>query len=189
MKKLFALTLLLFLPFNAYAQWNLNNSQSSVNFISVKKSSVGEVHAFRNISGSIKNGTATVDIDLSSVDTNIAIRNERMKTMLFDVANFSTASISSKVNIDQLTSMKSGDIRRSKIDLNVQLHGVTQQLQIEVQIIKLSDHSILVASTSPFIIKAKDFNLAEGIEALRNIAKLPSISTAVPVSISLVFTQ
>jgi len=189
MKKLLVLTFLIFIPFSAYAQWNLDNSSSSINFISIKKSSVGEVHAFKNISGFIKNGTATVKIDLSSVETNISIRNERMKSMLFDIANFSTASISSKIMMNQLTNMKNGDMKRSKMDFSVTLHGVTKLIQIDVQVIKLTAHSILIASTSPFILKAKDFQLAEGIEALRTIAKLPSISTAVPVSFSLLFSK
>ena len=189
MKKLFILTLLIFVPFSAYAQWNLDNNSSSVNFISIKKSSVGEVHTFKTISGFIKNDAARVEIDLSSVETNIPIRNERMKSMLFNIANVSTASISSKIMMNQLSNMKNGDIQRSKMDFSVTLHGVTKLIQIDVQIIKLTAHSILVASISPFILKAKDFQLAEGIEALRNIAKLPSISTAVPVSFSLVFSK
>ncbi len=189
MKKLLALTLLIFVPFSAYAQWNLSDNNSFINFISIKKSSIGEVHTFKKISGVIKNDTATVDIDLSSVETNIAIRNDRMKSMLFNVANFSTASISSKIIEEQLTNMKSGDIRQSKVDFTVKLHGVTKLIQVDVQLVKLTDHSILVTSTSPFILKASDFNLSQGIDALRNIAKLPSISTAVPVSFSLMFTR
>jgi len=189
MKKLLALTLLIFVPFSAYAQWDLNNDSSSVHFISVKKASVGEVHTFSKISGSINNGKASVKIDLSSVETNIPVRNERMKSMLFNIANFSTASISSEIMINQLTNMKTGSIHHAKMDFDVKLHGVTKLIQIDVQIIKLNPHTVLVASTAPFILKAKDFQLAEGIEALRNIAKLPSISTAVPVSFSLVFTK
>jgi len=189
MKKLFVLTLLMLAPFSAYAQWNLSNDDSSVNIISVKKSAVGEVHSFKKISGTIKDDMATVIIDLSSVETNIPIRNERMKTLLFDVAHFSTASISSEIKKDELTRMKVGDIRRSRIDLEVNLHGVTKRMEVGVQIIKLNDNRILVASTSPFILNAGDFNLADGVNALRKVAKLPSISTAVPVSFSLLFTR
>jgi hypothetical protein len=47
---------------------------------------------------------------------------------------------------------------------------------------KLANGSLLVNSVKPVIIKAVDFNLVKGIEKLRQLAGLPSISTTVPVS-------
>ncbi len=72
--------LLLGLSTNVLADWKLDNNHSSVNFISVKNDSVIEQHHFRNISGSVsKDGQVKVVIDLTSVDTQISIRDERMK--------------------------------------------------------------------------------------------------------------
>jgi len=59
----------------------------------------------------------------------------------------------------------------------------------EIEVIKLVDNRLLVRSTTPIIIDAQDYDLTEGIEMLRAVAKLPSISHAVPVSYSLVFEK
>jgi hypothetical protein len=44
-------------------------------------------------------------------------------------------------------------------------------------------------SKKPVVVNAPEFKLAEGVEALREIAGLPSISLAVPVSFVLAFDQ
>jgi hypothetical protein len=50
-----------------------------------------------------------------------------------------------------------------------------------------SSGTLRVLSSRPVILDAKQFGLVDGVTALREIAGLKSISTAVPVSIYLVF--
>ncbi|MBV1915169.1 MAG: YceI family protein [Pseudomonadales bacterium] len=178
--------------FSSYgmADWNLVNSQSSLNFVSVKKSKVGEVHRFSQLSGTIKDsGQSNVKIDLSSVETNIAIRNERMISMLFDTVTFPDAMISGKIPLSQVAQLEAGDTFVSTLKLSLSLHGNTRELSSRANITKLTDNRILVTSVAPIIIKAEDYTLAEGVEALRAVAKLTSISTAVPVTFSLLFSK
>jgi len=189
MKKLLISSLFVFISFSANAQWQLSESGSTVKFVSIKNSTVAEVHTFKGLSGAINKGIATVDIKLASVETNIPIRNDRMRTMLFEVANFSVASISTKAMLGQLDKMKNGDKVQSKVDLDVKLHGITKVMSADIQVVKLNDSEILVSSISPLILRAEDFNLSNGVDALRDIAKLTSISTAVPVTFNLVFTK
>jgi len=189
MKKLLSLGLILFFSISAHANWTLNNEKSSVNFISVKKSSIGEVHHFTSLTGELSKGKANVKIDLSSVDTKIAIRDERLKTMLFEVAQFPKLSIETAVDDAKVNSLKAGESYQSQIMLDVNLHGITKKMPTYIQVIKLTDNNVLVSSVYPIIVKASDFELAKGIEALRAVANLPVISTAVPVSFNLVFTK
>ncbi|AFP30059.1 hypothetical protein MRBBS_1121 [Marinobacter sp. BSs20148] len=44
-----------------------------------------------------------------------------------------------------------------------------------------------MSTGQPLLVKAEDFGLAGGIEALREIAGLSSVTTAVPVTENLVF--
>ena len=175
------------MSFSAQADWKLNNDQSSINFISIKKSSVGEVHTFKSLSGSLKEGKASVSIDLSSVDTNIPIRNDRMKSMLFEVAKFLSATVTTTIDQSKVASLNDGESFQESVKLLLTLHGVTNEVSSVVQVVKLTNNRILVNATHPIIIKAADFGLVDGIEALRNIAKLPVISTAVPVTFTLLF--
>jgi hypothetical protein len=52
----------------------------------------------------------------------------------------------------------------------------------------LSDGGIAVTTRQPTILSASTFKLDEGITALKEIAGLQSISSAVPLSFSVVFS-
>uniref|UniRef100_E6QQ01 Lipid/polyisoprenoid-binding YceI-like domain-containing protein n=1 Tax=mine drainage metagenome TaxID=410659 RepID=E6QQ01_9ZZZZ len=84
----------------AYAQWQLENDHSNLNFISIKKTSIAEVHQFKKLSGSVSDeGDIHLVIDLSSVDTQNDLRNERLKVMLFEVARFPTAEFNGNIDM------------------------------------------------------------------------------------------
>lgn len=186
---LFTLTSLV-LSSNAFAKWELLNDESSVNYVSVKNSSAGEVNGFKSLSGSLEDdGKLSVEIDLGSVDTNVAIRDDRMKTVLFEVASFAKANISAAIDLKLFTEMNIGDSYNSSIIINLSLHGVSKELATDVRVVKLSNNRILAVSEKPVILSAADYNLAGGVEKLQEIAKLSAISKAVPVTFSLVFSQ
>ena len=180
----------LLLSANALAQWELVNDESAVNYVSIKKSKVGEVNSFTQLNGSIeRDGKVSVDIDLSSVETNIPIRNERMKFMLFEISSFSKANISAVLDAKAIDKMNAGETYKDSINFKLSLHGVSNEMATEVRVVKLAKNRILAVSMTPIIINADQYNLLEGVEKLREAANLPSISTAVPVTFSLIFKQ
>ena len=76
----------------AHADWMVQDT-SQIGFVSIKNNSIGENNAFQRVSGSISEaGMVAVAIDLTSVETGVGIRNERLQTMLFDVASFPSAT-------------------------------------------------------------------------------------------------
>lgn len=174
----------------AHADWKLNQSQSDFNFASIKKNNVYESHTFKHYMGSIDDaGNAGFEVDLNSVSTSIAIRDERMKTILFNTPKFPTANY--QVNIDpaSLTGLKAGE----KLTLNTKgtlyLFGKQKTLDASLNVFKLTNKRIVVTTAKPVLIKAADFSLDAGIETLRQVASLPVISHSVPVSFSLVFDK
>ena len=180
----------LLLSSNAYAQWELVNNESTVNYVSIKKSKVGEVNSFKKLDGSIgRNGKLSVDIDLGSVETNVPVRNERMKSMFFEIASFPAATVSATLDPNVLKKMKVGETYSNAIDFNLSLHGVSEKMAADVRVVKLTKNRILAVSVNPIIVNADQYNLLAGVEKLREVAKLPSISAAVPVTFSLVFKQ
>ena len=190
MKKYLLCFLSLWVAFAAQADWQLNSDKSSLNFVSIKKSAIAEVHSFKQLSGSIKTtGEVELLINLASVDTNIAIRNERMKSLLFEVGKFATANILAKVDGAKLKAMKAGDFYQDDVAMVLGLHGIDKKITAAMSVVKLSDGSIRVSSVRPVIIATQDFALSDGVEALRVVANLPVISTAVPVTFSAVFTE
>ncbi|ALP54143.1 hypothetical protein Tel_13925 [Candidatus Tenderia electrophaga] len=185
-----AILAMLFLSSNALAQWTLVNDESTVSYVSIKKSKVGEVNYFKELNGTIeRNGKLSVDIDLGSVETNVPIRNERMKSMFFEVASFPKANISASLDPETLAGMDIGETYKDSITFDLSLHGVSKERDADVRVVKLAQNRILAMSLNPIIVNADQYNLAEGIEKLREVVSLPSISTAVPVTFSLVFKQ
>lgn len=187
---IFTAVILFAFALNANAEWDLNNDSSTLNFVSIKKGTVGEVHHFKNLSGGIdKSGNVSITIDLTSVETAIPLRNERMQNLLFETKLFPKAEISGKVDPRQYQSLKPGQAHTVNTDITVSLHGSDKKLNTDITVIKLENGSLKVLSPTPIIVNAKDFNLAKGVNALRDIVKLPSISMAVPVSFNLVFNN
>jgi len=81
-----------------------------------------------------------------------------------------------------LSSLKANNTTKTTLSSQLSLHGQTVPVTLVVSVTKLTDGSLLVASIKPVIIKAADFDLVKGIDKLRQLAGLPSISTTVPVT-------
>ncbi len=184
------LCLLLTLPVLAHADWQLNDKLSRLTFISTKAHHVGEVHRFQRLSGAVSGaGDATLEIDLASVDTGIAIRDDRMREMLFETNLYPLATLSTNVALEDLEKLHSGRSVASAQEITVNLHGQQQVVTTEMLITRLTPHRFLVTSTQPVVIQASQFGLVAGLEKLREIVGLPAISHAVPVSFQLVFDK
>lgn len=164
------------------AEWAVDNNASQVSFISTKKQNISEVHHFNTIQGDLsETGKFELDITLSSVETGIDIRNSRMQEFLFNVASYPTAVLTAQLATDQLE-LVVGDSVHMTIPAQLALHGVSKTVDLSVLVSKLADNKLLVVSAQPVIINAADYALNDGVEKLRELAGLPSISYAVPVS-------
>ncbi|MCK5829563.1 MAG: YceI family protein [Methylococcales bacterium] len=178
------------MAFSVSADWTLNNADSSLNFISIKKQSIGEVHTFKSIEGALKdNGNVTVDVSLSSVDTKIPKRDDRMKKVLFEIAQFPKATVSTKVDVDKINRLKSGESFSQNLELNLSIHGQQQKIDADMRITSLTDNKLLVSTIKPIIINARDYEFEKGIKMLQVLAKLPSISTVIPVTANFIFKK
>lgn len=170
------------------AAWDLDSSASYLNFVSTKNTHNVEVHNFSTLTGAIgTNGVATVTIDLNSVNTGIALRNQRVRDLLFETATFPTATITVAVPGTLLSSLTTGQTTQTDVSATVDLHGVSTTVTTRVSVQRLSDSRILVQSMAPVLTRTSDFNLTAGVETLRTLVNLTSISAAVPVDFALVF--
>lgn len=191
MKKI-PLIILVLLGLSSYvfADWELVNDESSLHYVSIKDTDAGEINSFKQLNGSVSaNGSVSLSINLASVETGIPIRNERMQEMFFEVAKFAQANISGDVDLARVSELAVGDSYTDSITLKLSLHGVSNEVASGVQITKLSQERMLVTSLEPVIVNAGDYKFVDGIEKLREAAKLPAISMVVPVTYSLVFKQ
>jgi len=177
--------------FPVSADWTLQPDQSVLTYVSTKNGDIAEVNRFTALSGSVTDaGAATVTVDLASVDTGIDIRNERVRKFLFDVANFAGAEISAALDMEAVqTAVPVGGSMDLDFSADIALHGETLPVTVDARISRVADDTVRVSTLAPVLVTAYDFGLDAGIETLREIAGLETISASVPVTFDLVFVR
>ncbi len=174
-------------PLNA-AAWQLDNASSQLTFITTKAIHVSEQHRFEKLDGAVADdGSVSLSIDLASVETLIPIRNERMREMLFRVADYPSASLTTAVDIESLADMAPGQSQDLDLSGQIAISGGSTSVDLFVTVMKLADGSVQVTSRQPVLVTAASVDLVAGVEMLREVAGLPSISHTVPVSFTLNF--
>lgn len=182
--------LLASLPLSALGDWKLVPSESDIAFATIKNSAVVESHTFERFSGEVTlSGAANIRVDLASVETRIPIRNERMGTLLFNIDQFPSLDISSKLDTKSLANMEEGASTHLEVPATISLHGTEANILLPLVVTRLSSKRFQVVTTKPVIAYASQFGLTKGVEALRLIAQLTTITPAVPVTFSLIFEQ
>lgn len=175
---------------SANAEWVLDNANSRLSFVTTKAGAAAEVHHFASLQGSVDDtGDVMVTIDLNSVDTAIPIRDERMREMLFETETYPAATLSADLNATELAAVGVGESANLQVAGELALHGIQAEVMIDMTVARLSDSRLLAISRKPIIINASQVGLLEGVERLREVAMLPSISPAVPVTFVLEFEQ
>ncbi|AOT06647.1 YceI family protein [Pseudoalteromonas luteoviolacea] len=170
----------------AVSAWQLNNELSDLSFTSIKLNSIAENHHFTSLSGEINDaGQLSIDIDLSSIESLIPIRNERMKKVLFEVSQYQTASIDANIK-PWLSQLTTGPQVLKAVPVTLNLHGKSLVLKLDLMVNK-QVKTIQVSPLRAVLINSHDFALTDGIEALRKLAGLSSIASTVPVTFNLVF--
>lgn len=174
----------------ADATWLLDNGDSFLNFVSTKNQHTAESHRFTQLSGEVsEDGMARVVISLASVDTGIDIRNQRMQDLLFQTGQNPEAVTTMDLNdtLPELLALTPGQSMRADMPLELEVNGQVEALMADVRVQRITGSRYLVASNQPMLITADQFGLSEGVEALREIAGLNTISLAVPVDFALFF--
>ena len=169
-----------------FAGWEVDPTGSHIGFASVKNDLIAENHTFTEVTGRVSvAGEANIKVTLASVETLIPLRNERMQTMLFNIAKFPQATITSEVPVNELSLMATGESSVLDIELLIALHGKELKKSVPVKVTSIGDNGFDVSSLGPIILHASQFALSDSVDALRKIAGLQSIDLMVPVTFDL----
>jgi polyisoprenoid-binding protein YceI len=170
--------------------WTLDAAGSRLSYVSIKAGEVAEANRFDTLSGSVAaDGTATLDINLASVNTGVDIRNERMRDIFFQVADNPKATVTAKLDPTAFAGLAVGQSLTRPLKATVAIKGATSDVETEVLVTRVSDDRVTVVPTAPVIISTDMFGLTDELGELRALAQLPSITPAVPVTFTLAFTR
>lgn len=173
----------------ASAHWTLDNSASRLSFVTIKAGDIGEVHHFKSLTGELQEGgSLAVTIRLASVDTLIPIRDERMQKFLFETELFPTATFAANIDMSTVGSVPVGKSQNMDISGTLTVRDVPIPLNLNVMMTRVNNKDVVVSTLQPAIVSARSLGLSEGVEKLRELAGLPSISDAVPVTFVLTFS-
>ena len=170
--------------------WTLDPAASRLSYVSIKAGEIAEANRFDTLAGSVAaDGTASLDIDLASVNTGVDIRNERMREIFFQVAENPKANVTAKLDPAAFAGLAVGQSLTRPLKASVTVKGATGEIETEVLVTRVSDDRVTVVPTAPVIVTTDMFGLTDELGELRALAQLPSITPAVPVTFTLAFTR
>ncbi|KZM38638.1 hypothetical protein OA92_22875 [Marinomonas sp. SBI22] len=174
----------------AQADWELDNEKSQLSFVSIKNDNIAEAHHFTQLNGQLsEQGELNIEIDLTSAETMIPIRNERLTKFVFEAIDYPNAILTANLS-EHISNIDEEGVHIIKgIDAELDFHGNKKAIKVDVLVTSTEEDVLTVSSLQPVIINSKDFAVTKGIKKLQELAKLPSIATAVPVSFTLTFSE
>lgn len=173
----------------AQADWLLDEQHSTLNFLTTKNSNITEISSFGRLSGVLsEKGTANLLIDLNSINTRIPLRDERIRNLLLNTDKYPNATVQVTLAADTLQNLLVGKSLTTEISGTLDLHGKQLPLIAKVHVFKDENGAIHATTTEPVLLDMVTLGLTDGIETLRELAKLNNISYMVPVTFKLVYT-
>lgn len=168
--------------------WELDATESVVSFGSIKNDFIGEAHTFSGLSGTVDaDGSVSVTIDLTSLDTNIDIRNERMAEHVFQ--GLATAEISAAVDVAEIKKLRPGQSTTMEVDAVMNLLGNEVDVFLDAFVLKLSPSRVMVSTNTAAYLSTEELGVDAGIDVLQELANLDSITRVTPITLRLMFER
>jgi polyisoprenoid-binding protein YceI len=171
--------------------WAIDPAQSSLTFVTTKAGQPGvmgiiETQTFKRFSGGLdKSGRISLVIDLASVDTGVEIRDERLRTMLWNVKATPQALFTAQLPANMTTVSSSAAMQSIDLAGQLQMAGQTKPVTSSLRVSKTAQGQLLVTTRQPILINSNDFGLKAGVEALREIMGLGFLAASAPVTFTL----
>lgn len=170
------------------ADWQLDSSKSSLNFVSIKNEMVAETHHFSNLAGSWSaDGKVSVTVPVATLETQIPIRNERILQFVLQAEKFANITATTTVKPDMFNQLAVGESTVLNLTLALNIAGNDISLPAVIRVLKVSNSQLQATTEAPVLLNVETANLATGVAKLQELAKLNSITKFVPVTFSVSF--
>jgi len=97
--------------------------------------------------------------------------------------------VSLQFDPEQIASIAEGSSGTVQLDGELSMMNHRVAVSADALVVRLTTTRVLVVSRTPVVVNAASLRLVDGIEKLRELASLPSISKAVTVSFALTFVK
>jgi len=140
---------------------------------------------------SLSAGTARISIDLTTFDSQIPVRNERVRNFFFEVSatGWETAELTlPKLPEAALASLRDHKgVMRTAVEGDLKLHGKTAHVTMTLDAGYGNAGELWVRSTTPVEVKVSDFGLTDNLKRLSSICMHDSIDDVVKIDVAIQF--
>ena len=169
--------------------WILDAENSELRFMSIKKGNKAETNKFATVSGLItETGKAQIRVLLDSVDTNVDLRNVRMRFLFFETFLHPEATITAQLDPSLLTDLHTTRRKMVNLTYTLSLRGITIEKTAEVAVTLISNDRVTVSATTPIAITLSEFDLETGHGKLQEAANVVIIPLGI-ISFDFVFDR
>lgn len=178
----------------AASSYLVDTQQSAIHFVTTKAGTAGaggvsEVSRFSRFSGGMSNaGRVSLDVDLASVDTGIAIRDDRMRTMLFNVGATPKATFAAQIEPKVIAALPANGSSDVDVEGTLTLAGQNKPVSAKLRVVRMASGALQVSTRAPIVVDAAQFGMKAGVEALREIVGLNFLASAAPVTFTMVLS-
>ena len=160
-----ALLLTLGVSLSAQANWYLDGESSRLSFITTQNANIANVHRFLVLHGKVdRKGQAQLRIEMDSVNSDVPLRDERMRDVLFDFKHFPEVQITAQIDLQPINDLAPGAQLELHLPVTVSLRGKQHTYDAELLATRLDEHRFQVVTLEPLVINAEDFDLVSGLE-------------------------
>jgi len=171
------------------AVWKSVGDEARIAFGSIKNDTNGEVHHFNKVNGTVSEaGDLKLTVDLTSLETNIDIRNERIAAHIFQEGK-ANAVITGEIDMEEVNSLKQGETTVVEIQATLAFAGFENDIDVEMLVARLSDDRVLVTTADFMMLSTEDLGIDEGVNILQKLASLSGITRVTPVAVRMVFEK
>ncbi len=169
-------------------EWLLNGGASHFYMQTAKADSIVETHQFTGLDGRISpDGTARIEIELTSVASGVDVRDVRMRFLLFETFKFPTAEVTARLDMRKFEALLGTTRIMYPLRFNLVVHGLAKEFETLVYVTRINERTVSVASVKPIIVNADSFGLTAGISKLSEAINGVPIVTAASFTFDLVF--
>lgn len=169
--------------------WTSVDEHSQIAFGSIKKNTVGEVHHFTGVAGTVDGeGQLELNIDLSTLETNIDIRNERMQEHVFKKGT-AKAMVTGSLDMEEVADLAVGDMTVAEFEGVLSLAGVELDVDANMVVARLAENRVLVSTSDFIMLSTEDLEIDPGVDMLRDLVGVSGITRVTPIAVRVLFEK
>lgn len=151
--------------------WELQAAASTLSFSAWTVGPETATTFYTDVSGTIaKDGTVKVSISLDAINSGDALRDARLRFLLFESFRLRQATVTASIDPGLVTGLRPGDRLQIVQPLTVSLNGQSKEIEAVLDLIVIASDVVSVASFTPIELDLAEFGYLSSVKTLERVA-------------------